>query len=66
VTLWYRAPELLLGAEKYGPEIDMWSVGCIFGELLMKEPLLQGKNEVEQLSKVRLCGPLLLELADLM
>lgn len=52
VTLWYRAPELLLGAEKYGPEIDLWSVGCIFGELLKKEPLLQGKNEVEQLTKV--------------
>jgi cell division cycle 2-like len=52
VTLWYRAPELLLGAEKYGPEIDMWSVGCIFGELLTKEPLLQGKDEVDQLSKV--------------
>ena len=57
VTLWYRAPELLLGAEKYGPEIDMWSVGCIFGELLSKEPLLQGKNEVDQLSQIfALCG----------
>jgi len=52
VTLWYRAPELLLGAEKYGAEIDMWSIGCIFGELLKKEPLLQGKNEVDELSKV--------------
>ena len=52
VTLWYRAPELLLGAEKYGAEIDLWSVGCIFGELLTKSPLLQGKNEVDQLSKV--------------
>ena len=53
VTLWYRAPELLLGAEKYGPEIDLWSIGCIFGELLTREPLLQGKNEVDQLSKVQ-------------
>ena len=52
VTLWYRAPELLLGAEKYGAEIDLWSIGCIFGELLTKNPLLQGKNEVDQLSKV--------------
>ena len=51
VTLWYRAPELLLGTEKYGAEVDMWSVGCIFGELLKKEPLLQGKNEVDELSK---------------
>lgn len=52
VTLWYRGPELLLGADKYGAEVDMWSVGCVFGELLLKEPLLQGKNEVDQLSKV--------------
>lgn len=52
VTLWYRAPELLLGAERYGAEIDLWSIGCIFGELLAKYPLLQGKNEVDQLSKV--------------
>lgn len=57
VTLWYRAPELLLGAEKYGQAIDLWSIGCIFGELLTKEPLLQGKNEVDQLSKIfGLCG----------
>lgn len=53
VTLWYRSPELLLGAETYGTEVDMWSIGCIFGELLTKEPLLQGKNEVDQVSKVR-------------
>ncbi|KAH0542834.1 hypothetical protein FGG08_002788 [Glutinoglossum americanum] len=52
VTLWYRAPELLLGAETYGREVDMWSIGCIFGELVTKEPLLQGKNEVDQLSKL--------------
>lgn len=52
VTLWYRAPELLLGATTYDSNIDMWSLGCIFGELLTKNPLLQGKNEVDQLSKV--------------
>jgi len=52
VTLWYRSPELLLGSEKYGPEIDVWSIGCIFGELLTNEPLFQGKNEVDQLSKI--------------
>src|ERR1700761_1691918 len=52
VTLWYRAPELLLGAEEYGFEIDLWSVGCIFAELLTKDPLFQGKNEVDQLSKI--------------
>ena len=52
VTLWYRSPELLLGATTYDSSIDMWSIGCIFGELLTKNPLLQGKNEVDELSKV--------------
>ena len=52
VTLWYRAPELLLGASAYSTEIDIWSLGCIFAELLTKDPLFPGKTEVDQLSKV--------------
>jgi cell division cycle 2-like protein len=52
VTLWYRAPELLLGTTTYGKAVDCWSIGCIFGELLSKNALIQGKNEVDQLSKV--------------
>lgn len=52
VTLWYRAPELLLGAKTYGTGVDDWSVGCIFGELMTREPLLQGENEVSQLTKI--------------
>ncbi|OHF00605.1 hypothetical protein CORC01_04144 [Colletotrichum orchidophilum] len=57
VTLWYRSPELLLGARAYGKAVDMWSVGCIFGELLTREPLLQGTNEVDQVTKIfELCG----------
>ncbi|KAF2766490.1 serine/threonine protein kinase, CMGC family, CDC2/CDK subfamily [Teratosphaeria nubilosa] len=57
VTLWYRAPELLLGAKQYDAAIDMWSLGCVWGELLAKTPLLQGKNEVDQLAKIfTLCG----------
>ena len=40
VTLWYRAPELLLGLERYTKAIDIWSVGCIFAELLLKEAFL--------------------------
>ncbi|KAL2195514.1 kinase-like domain-containing protein [Corynascus similis CBS 632.67] len=57
VTLWYRAPELLLGTSRYDGAIDMWSVGCIFGELLTREPLLQGRNEVDELTKIfELCG----------
>ncbi|KAH0681281.1 hypothetical protein KY290_023433 [Solanum tuberosum] len=57
ITLWYRPPELLLGATKYGPAVDMWSVGCIFAELLFGKPILPGKNEPEQLNKIfELCG----------
>ncbi|XP_042057218.1 cyclin-dependent kinase G-2-like isoform X1 [Salvia splendens] len=52
VTLWYRAPELLLGAKQYSTAIDMWSLGCIMAELLSKEPLFNGKSEVEQLDKI--------------
>ncbi len=52
VTLWYRGPELLLGYRHYGPALDMWSVGCMMGELLRGEALFQGKGEVDQLSKV--------------
>lgn len=43
VTLWYRSPELLLGATNYGPAIDVWSVGCLFSELLTGIPLFRGK-----------------------
>ena len=39
VTSWYRPPELFLGEHYYGPEIDMWSVGCILVELLLRSPL---------------------------
>ena len=49
VTLWYRAPELLLGATRYGPAVDMWSVGCILGELLLHRPLLPASTEIAQL-----------------
>ncbi|KAI8888021.1 Pkinase-domain-containing protein [Backusella circina FSU 941] len=52
VTLWYRAPELLLGAKEYSIAIDMWSVGCIFAELLNNEPLLPGRGEIDQLDKI--------------
>ncbi|EPQ06108.1 Cyclin-dependent kinase 11 [Myotis brandtii] len=52
VTLWYRAPELLLGAKAYSTAVDMWSVGCIFGELLTQKPLFPGKSEIDQINKV--------------
>lgn len=46
VTLYYRAPELLLGAPYYGTAIDMWSVGCILAELVNFEPLFKSDTEV--------------------
>lgn len=49
----YRAPEILLGAETYSTAIDMWSVGCIFGELLLHEPVFQAKAELEMIGMVR-------------
>eukprot|EP00854_Cymbomonas_tetramitiformis_P021700 gene21700-26101_t len=49
ITLWYRPPELLLGAQKYGPEIDMWSVGCIFAELLLGSPTEENWPGAEKL-----------------
>ncbi|GAV61723.1 Pkinase domain-containing protein [Cephalotus follicularis] len=57
VTLWYRPPELLMGSTSYGVSVDLWSVGCVFAELLLGKPLLKGRTEVEQLHKIfRLCG----------
>ncbi|KAE9606517.1 putative protein-serine/threonine kinase CMGC-CDK-CRK7-CDK9 family [Lupinus albus] len=57
VTLWYRAPELLLGATDYGAGIDLWSVGCILAELLVGKPIMPGRTEVEQMHKIfKLCG----------
>ncbi|KAI7837692.1 hypothetical protein COHA_008485 [Chlorella ohadii] len=52
ITLWYRPPELFLGAHKYGPEVDMWSAGCIMFELLTGKPLFPGKDEGDQLDKI--------------
>lgn len=52
VTLWYRSPELLLGERQYGKSVDMWSIGCIFGEILSNDALLPGKNEADQISKI--------------
>ncbi|KAK0545293.1 cyclin-dependent protein kinase [Tilletia horrida] len=44
VTIWYRAPELLLGAKHYTPAIDMWAIGCIWGELLALRPMFKGEE----------------------
>ncbi|XP_009774626.1 probable serine/threonine-protein kinase At1g09600 [Nicotiana sylvestris] len=57
VTLWYRPPELLLGATDYGVAVDLWSSGCILAELFAGRPIMPGRTEVEQLHKIfKLCG----------
>ena len=51
VTLWYRAPEVLLGTT-YATPVDIWSCGCIFAELYRRSPLFPGKYETDQLAKI--------------
>lgn len=52
VTLWYRAPEILLGEKHYTPAVDMWSVGCIMAELVRGKVLFRGDSEIGQLYEV--------------
>ena len=49
VTRWYRAPEIMLSCREYTKAIDVWSVGCIFGELLGRKPLFPGNDYIHQL-----------------
>lgn len=51
-TRWYRAPEIMLALRRYGTAIDVWSIGCILGELLLGRPLFKGKDYVDQLNKI--------------
>lgn len=51
-TRWYRAPELLLGSTLYSEGVDMWSVGCILGEMVSGKPILRGRSTMDQLEKV--------------
>ena len=52
VTRWYRSPELLFGAKSYGVGVDIWAVGCILAELLLRVPFLAGDSDLDQLSKI--------------
>ncbi|KAJ4771989.1 Cyclin-dependent kinase 2 [Rhynchospora pubera] len=57
VTLWYRAPEVLLGITHYSTGVDMWSVGCIFAEMVRRQALFPGDSELQQLLHIfRLLG----------
>ena len=49
-TRWYRAPEIMLTWQKYDVEVDIWSAGCIFAEMLEGKPLFPGKDHVNQFS----------------
>ncbi|KAK9892290.1 hypothetical protein WA026_019096 [Henosepilachna vigintioctopunctata] len=51
-TRWYRAPELLYGSRTYTPKVDIWSVGCILGEMIHRKPLFPGETDIEQLAIV--------------
>lgn len=52
ITLWYRAPEILLGVKRYSQSVDIWSLGCIFAELALSRPLFKGDSEIGQLYKI--------------
>ena len=52
VTRWYRAPELLFGARNYGTGVDVWAVGCILAELLLRIPFVAGDTDLDQLGKI--------------
>jgi len=52
VTLWYRAPEVLMGYQNYGTPIDMWSIGCVFAEMKNGKPLFSGRTPSDQLTKI--------------
>lgn len=52
VTLWYRAPEILLGGRQYACPVDVWSIGCIFAEMANKRALFPGDSEIDELYKI--------------
>jgi serine/threonine protein kinase len=56
VTLWYRAPEILLGQRTYAPAVDMWSIGCIFAELVNRKPIWPGDSEIDELFRIFRCA----------
>ncbi len=51
-TRWYRAPEVLLGSCSYGESADVWSIGCIIAEILIRNPMFPGSSTINQLEKI--------------
>ena len=52
ITRWYRAPEVILNASEYSKAVDIWSVGCIFAELLGRQPLFPGEDFLDQVQRI--------------
>lgn len=52
VTLWYRAPEVLLGTDRYSCPVDIWAIGCIFAEMVRRKPLFHGDSEIDQIFRI--------------
>merc|ERR1711904_558357 len=52
VTIWYRAPEILLGSQLYSVPVDLWSVGCIMGEMATGAPLFAGDSEIDTIFRI--------------
>ncbi|KAJ2855233.1 Cyclin-dependent kinase catalytic subunit, partial [Coemansia erecta] len=52
VTLWYRSPEILMGSRHYSIGMDMWSIGCIFAEMVQRKPLFPGDSEIDEIFKI--------------
>lgn len=53
VTLWYRSPDVLLGSPYYSTSVDLWSIGCIFAEMVLKRPLFPGSDTKDQLHRIQ-------------
>ena len=52
VLRWYRPLELYFKARHYGPAVDMWAVGCIFGEIMLRTPMFPGQSEMEVMKRI--------------
>ena len=52
ITLWYRAPEILLGSDHYSTPVDVWSIGCIFAEMVSCRPIFPGDSEIDELFRI--------------
>lgn len=56
-TRWYRAPEILLASHRYTKGVDMWSLGCILGEMLLGKPIFPGSSTINQIERIISCIP---------